>query len=74
MRIISQNGKVDIPYHLTILGVRQYGGEFHLVGHIDGSELHIGVFSTEDRAKEELQHIRDAYEIDDTLYYVVKGE
>ena len=74
MRIISQNSKVDIPYHLTVLLVRQYDDEFHLIGHIDGSDFHLGVFSTEDRAKKERRNIRDAYEKQNTLYYVVKGE
>ena len=74
MRIISQNGKIDAPYHLTILLVRQYGDDFHLIGYIARNQFCLGIFSTEERAKEELQHIRDAYEDNHTMYYVVKGE
>ena len=74
MRIIAQNGLYDIPYHCNCIGIKRIDERFYLVCHyIDGC-IGLGDFSTEERAKEELQHIRDAYENNHTMYYVVKGE
>ena len=67
MRVISQDGTINIPYEevLITLGCSGDKREYHINGHLiyqEGSlSVKIATYSTEEKAKKAMEMLRDAY-------------
>lgn len=67
MRIISQDGTIDMPYEevLITLGCSGDKREYHINGHLiypeGSSSVKIATYSTEEKAKKAMEMLRDAY-------------
>ena len=67
MRVISQDGTIDIPYEevLITLGCSRDKREYHINGHLiykeGSSSVKIATYSTEEKAKKAMEMLRDAY-------------
>lgn len=63
MRLISQDGKYDIPYEYYRLSVKKYSNSFCIVANREAYGVLLGEYLTEDKAKRVLKCIRAHYEI-----------
>ena len=67
MRVISQDGTIDIPYEevLITLGCSIDKREYHINGHLIykecSSSVKIATYSTEEKAKKAMEELRYAY-------------
>ena len=67
MRVISQDGTIDMPYEevLITLGCSGDKREYHINGHLiyqeGSSSVKIATYSTEEKAKKAMEMLRDAY-------------
>ena len=66
MRIISQDGTIDIPYESVI--IQRFGREIYFLNkNLIGveqlvSDMDIATYSTEEKAKKAMEMLRDAYQ------------
>ena len=64
MRIISQSGRIDIPYEVAVVYV-----EYESVIAKVGDERYVmGNYSTEEKAIEVMEHLRRSYYLRDERY------
>ena len=67
MRVISQDGTIDMPYEevLITLGCSGDKREYHINGHLiyqeGSSSVKFATYSTEEKAKKAMEMLRDAY-------------
>ena len=67
MRVISQDGTIDMPYEevLITLGCSGDKREYHINGHLiypeGSSSVKIATYSTEEKAKKAMEMLREAY-------------
>ena len=67
MRVISQDGTLDMPYEevLITLGCNGDKREYHINGHLiyqeGSSSVKIATYSTEEKAKKAMELLRKAY-------------
>ena len=67
MRVISQDGTIDMQYEevLITLGCSGDKREYHINGHLiyqeGSSSVKIATYSTEEKAKKAMEMLRDAY-------------
>ena len=64
MRLISQNGKIDVPYEKVILGIcdQNNGQEYVIYAYHDSPRpLFIATYSTEAKALKVMEMLRNAY-------------
>ena len=64
MRIISQDGTIDVPYEQVI--IQQYKGEIYflnrnLTGVESIDDIEIASYSTEEKAKKAMEMLRNGY-------------
>nr|DAU30116.1 MAG TPA: hypothetical protein [Caudoviricetes sp.] len=65
MRVISQNGRIDIPYEQVV--IQRFNGEIYFLNKnltgIDDlvSDIVIAKYSTEEKAKKAMEELRYAY-------------
>lgn len=65
MRVISQDGTIDIPYDSVI--IQRFGGEIYFLNkNLIGveqlvSDMDIATYSTEEKAKKAMEMLRDTY-------------
>ena len=65
MRVISQDGTIDIPYDSVI--IQRFGREIYFLNkNLIGveqlvSDINIATYSTEEKAKKAMEMLRDAY-------------
>lgn len=65
MRVISQDGTIDIPYESVI--IQRFGREIYFLNkNLTGveqlvSDMDIATYSTEEKAKKAMEMLRDAY-------------
>ena len=68
MRVISQDGTIDMPYEevLITLGCSGDKREYHINGHLiyqeGSSSVKFATYSTEEKAKKAMEMLRDAYQ------------
>lgn len=73
MRIISQNNRIDIPYKLCSLEEGENGaGTYSIEATVFTSNILMGTYETEERAKEILREIRERYHIGASFYVMPK--
>ena len=66
MRVISQDGTIDIPYDSVI--IQRFGREIYFLNkNLIGveqlvSDMDIATYSTEEKAKKAMEMLRDAYQ------------
>ena len=66
MRVISQDGTIDIPYDSVI--IQRFGGEIYFLNkNLIGveqlvSDMDIATYSTEEKAKKAMEMLRDTYQ------------
>lgn len=65
MRIISQNGTIDIPYELAVLWCDNFG---NIQCKVNSESLRLAMYPTKERAKEVLKDIMNAYRNDSSHY------
>ena len=70
MRIISQNGEVDIPYINSV--IRQYGSKIEALNR--GIYFTLGVYENKDEAAAVMRFIRGSYLRDKKLYKMPSQE
>ena len=64
MRLISQNGKIDVPYEKVILGIcdQNNGQEYVIYAYHDSPRpLFIATYSNTDKALKVMEMLRDEY-------------
>ena len=64
MRLISQNGEIDVPYEKVILGIcdQNNGQEYVIYAYHDSpSPLFIATYSTSDKALKVMEMLRKQY-------------
>ena len=67
MRVISQDGTIDMPYEEVLITIGCSGDkrEYHINGHLiyqeGSSSVKIATYSTEEKAKKAMEMLRDAY-------------
>ena len=65
MRVISQDGTIDIPYESVV--IQRFGREIYFLNkNLTGvehlvSDMDIATYSTEEKAKKAMEMLRDAY-------------
>lgn len=65
MRVISQDGTIDIPYESVI--IQRFGGEIYFLNkNLIGveqlvSDMDIATYSTEEKAQKAMEMLRDTY-------------
>lgn len=73
MRIISQDNNVDISYKLCSLEEGENGaGTYSIEATVFTSNILMGKYETEERAKEILKEIREKYNLGATSYVMPK--
>ena len=73
MRIISQDNNVDISYKLCSLEEGKNGaGTYSIEATVFTSNILMGKYETEERAKEILQEIRERYDVGAKFYVMPK--
>lgn len=58
MRIISQDGTIDLPYEQVI--ITRHDKSIYLMEHLT-NDVEIAKYSTEEKAKKAMEMLRDAY-------------
>ena len=67
MRVISQDGTIDMPYEEVLITIgcsgdkREYRINGHLIYQEGSSSVKIATYSTEEKAKKAMEMLRDAY-------------
>ena len=67
MRVISQDGTIDMPYEEVLITIGCSGDkrEYHINGHLiyqeGSSSVKIATYSTEEKAKKAMEMLREAY-------------
>ena len=57
MRIISQSGRIDIPYEMAVLCVEYES----IIAKVGDERYAMGNYSTEEKAIEVMEHLRRSY-------------
>ena len=74
MRLISQNGKIDVPYEKVILGIcdQNNGQEYVIYAYHDSPRpLFIATYSTEAKALKVMEMLRNAYSRFTNTYNII---
>nr|DAK62239.1 MAG TPA: hypothetical protein [Caudoviricetes sp.] len=80
MRVISQDGTIDIPYEGVLITFGWSGDkrEYHINGHLihqeGSSSVKIATYSTEEKAKKAMKMLRIAYENDEFYHHTANSE
>lgn len=80
MRVISQDGTIDMPYEeaLITLGCSGDKREYHINGHLiyqeGSSSVKIATYSTEEKAKKAMKMIRIVYENNEFYHHTANSE
>ena len=80
MRVISQDGTLDMPYEevLITLGCSGDKREYHINGHLiyqeGSSSVKIATYSTEEKAKKAMKMLRIAYENNEFYHHTANSE
>ena len=80
MRVISQDGTINIPYEevLITLGCSGDKREYHINGHLiyqEGSlSVKIATYSTEEKAKKAMEMLRIAYGNNEFYHHISNSE
>ena len=80
MRVISQDGTIDMPYKevLITLGCSGDKREYHINGHLiykeGSSSVKIATYSTEEKAKKAMEMLRIAYENNEFYHHTANSE
>ena len=78
MRVISQDGTIDIPYDSVI--IQRFGREIYFLNkNLIGveqlvSDMDIATYSTEEKAKKAMEMIRIAYENNEFYHHTSNSE
>lgn len=78
MRVISQDGTLDIPYEQVV--IQRFNGEIYflnknLTGIDDlGSDIVIAKYSTEEKAKKAMEMLRIAYENNEFYHHTANSK
>ena len=71
MRLISQNGEIDVPYEKVILGIcdQNNGQEYVIYAYHDSPRpLFIATYSNTDKALKVMEMLREQYMRNNALY------
>ena len=70
MRIISQNGKFDLPYEDTVIHTEYFKTEPRMVVAIfKGEKYTLGTYSTEEKATKAMEMLRKAWKFETGIYH-----
>ena len=70
MRIISQNGKFDLPYEDTVIHTEYFKTEPRMVVAIfKGEKYTLGTYSTEAKAIKAMEMLRKAWKFETGIYH-----
>ena len=70
MRIISQNGKFDLPYEDTVIHTEYFKLEPRVVVAIfKGEKYTLGRYSTEEKAIKAMKMLREAWKFETGIYH-----
>ena len=78
MRVISQDGTIDIPYESVI--IQRFGREIYFLNkNLTGvenlvSDMDIATYSTEEKAKKAMEMLRIAYENNEFYHHISNSE
>ena len=78
MRVISQDGTIDIPYDSVI--IQRFGREIYFLNkNLIGveqlvSDMDIATYSTEEKAKKAMEMLRIAYENNEFYHHISNSE
>ena len=78
MRVISQNGRIDIPYDSVI--IQRFGREIYFLNkNLIGveqlvSDMDIATYSTEEKAKKAMEMLRIVYENNEFYHHTSNSE
>ena len=74
MRVISQNGMVDVPYENVALTVDK-SGEYVIHGHTayEDKACLLAKYSTEEKALKAIEQLRDAYMKNEYYLSIISG-
>ena len=64
MRIISQSGRIDIPYEVAVVYVEYES----IIAKVGDERYSMGNYSTEEKAIEVMEHLRRSYYLRDERY------
>ena len=64
MRIISQSGRIDIPYEVAVVYVEYES----IIAKVGDERYAMGNYSTEEKAIEVMEHLRRSYYLRDERY------
>ena len=73
MRVISQDGTIDVPYEQVI--IQQYKGKIYFLNkNLTGVEqlvndMDIATYSTEEKAKKAMEMLRKAWKFETGIYH-----
>lgn len=75
MRVISQNGMVDVPYENVALSIGGMNGTFVIYGHTAYEEKAcvLAEYSTEEKALKAMEQLRNAYMKNEYYLSVISG-
>ena len=70
MRVISQNGNIDLPYEDTVIHTEYFEIEPRVVVAIFKDEKYtLGTYSTEEKAIEAMKMLRNAWKFETGIYH-----
>lgn len=78
MRVISQNGRIDIPYEMVV--VKRFGNAVYFLNrNLAGVEnqvrdIELAKYSTEEKAKKAMEMLRIAYENNEFYHHTGNSE
>ena len=78
MRVISQDGTIDVPYESVI--IQRFGREIYFLNkNLIGveqlvSDMDIATYSTEEKAKKAMEMLRIAYENNEFYHHISNSE
>ena len=64
MRIISQSGRIDIPYEMAVVYVEYES----IIAKVGDERYSMGNYATEEKAIEVMEHLRRSYYVRDERY------